>query len=117
MSCIFLGNTRRKSDDRDEGRRRTEEREEAAKNVEEIDEKNDAAEDVDAEKVIKADLVSQLSELSGQLSNSDLSEADLISILQKGIAEGCPTAPPALRTPGGGPFPPRRTCPGPPPTS
>ena len=28
MSCICLGNTRRKSDDRDEGRRRTEEREE-----------------------------------------------------------------------------------------
>ena len=29
VSCICLGNTRRKSDDRDEGRRRTEEREEA----------------------------------------------------------------------------------------
>ena len=28
VSCICLGNTRRKSDDRDEGRRRTEEREE-----------------------------------------------------------------------------------------
>ena len=31
MSCICLGNTRRKSDDRDEGRRRTEEREESAR--------------------------------------------------------------------------------------
>ena len=44
VSCICLGNTRRKSDDRDEGRRRTEEREEAGRRWDEDRWREDQAE-------------------------------------------------------------------------